>query len=87
MSTINLLLASDLHLDSERYDLSGPICRLEDCGGRVEAAVLAGDIVDVAGEDPVAHARGMDREPAANCVPQLLEAPANCAPWATGAGA
>jgi predicted phosphodiesterase len=54
--TVNLLLASDLHLDSGHYDLAGQITRLEDAGRRVDAVVLAGDIVEVAGGDPVAYA-------------------------------
>src|SRR5690606_25238152 len=54
--TVNLMLASDLHLDVGHYDLAGHITRQLEEGRRIDAVVLAGDIVEVAGGDPVAYA-------------------------------
>lgn len=55
-STVNLLLASDLHLDVGRYDLGGQIARHLRNGYAVDAVVLAGDLMEVAAGDPVAYA-------------------------------
>lgn len=55
-STVNLLLASDLHLDVGRYDLSAQIARHLRNGYAVDAVVLAGDLMEVAAGDPVAYA-------------------------------
>ena len=54
--TVNLLLASDLHLEVGNYSLRAQIERLRHDGRRIDAVILAGDIMDVAGGDPVAYA-------------------------------
>ena len=51
--TVNLLLVSDLHLDSGRYDLASHITRHEDAGERIDTVILAGDLMEVAGGCPV----------------------------------
>ena len=55
-SHVHLLLASDLHLEAGHYDLRGQIARLLDAGRRIDAVILAGDIVDSRRGDPVEYA-------------------------------
>ena len=54
--TVNLLLCSDLHLDAGNFDLSKHIEKNEHAGRRIDAVVLAGDIVEPDGGSPIAYA-------------------------------
>lgn len=54
--TVNLLLASDLHLDVGGYDLGAHLSRYLRNGYAVDAVVLAGDLMEAAAGDPVAYA-------------------------------
>lgn len=55
--TVNLLLASDLHLDVGRYDLGEKIRAFADAGERIDAVILAGDLLEFAAGSPVGYAK------------------------------